>query len=341
MDQEKRKAFCQIISPLLSTLDMTCLVRIAQSFPLTWEIPLIHFEFPLHTKRSTPDFLFYIDLLQGLSLPWNFPQSKPWQILSSILLQECQTRFLSNHNILGVWLEFDRQMKQQYPLDPNFLFVTKGMSFETIKLVMSRILSLHPGSPSHLGEIFDDKALHQCVQQGWEIGFLGFMLARSVPPIRMGINYAQNKTADFLAALQILSYKYDGLFLDSFLKKMAFFPGPILLSLDFEKTVKPRIGLECKPVGIEISEQHRFWSSFFRFLETENLMSKEQSRWFLNWLKEQVHPLQKKGTFGIREINHVKFVFIPHDPIRVKLYLGIRQATASGDRSLPRENVLV
>ncbi len=304
----------QLLSPLLLSLeDSDKLIRIGQLLPSSWQIPLIHIEFPLYLDQITADFSFYIDLstcsassFLESSLPLELRQSHTWKLLSDFMSHAIATGFFAERQIQGVWLEFDVCEKGVWPPDPNLLFVTRSLRNELVLSTIEKVTSFVCTKKQPLQTLVK---LQNCSDRDWKIHFLGFMLGRSVPPIRIGLMRARFDPRQVQEALKLLGYMHPIKELTSLIKKLKNFPGIIFLSFDFDDPIGDRIGLECQPIYLDFAAREVFWWEFLFFLQKENMMSNEKVERFLPFTCE---------------INHVKFVFAPQQPIRAKLYVGLR-----------------
>jgi hypothetical protein len=243
---------------------------------------------------------------------------------------------LLSNNVESMWLEFDILNYTYLNLLPCvFLSINRDKFNHKILIEISSRLLNHQLSSSFK---YNLKHCINCLPSGAYVDYLGAMLSRSEPTIRIISLISSNQ---ILKYLKQIGWSGSQEIIESLLLKLSKFTRSICLSYDVGERVLPRIGIE-----FFLYKQPKYdyrWNFFLDYLVDLNLCSYLKKEALLNWFgyskitsnsnflstfydKSDCSSVIFKSpqtNILIRRVSHIKIVYNSDKSLEAKAYLGL------------------
>ncbi len=238
-----------------------------------------------------------------------------------------------NQYIEHIWLEMDNQELDREQPAPCFFFEVSHQANKNYDWITKLAL------PTLYGQSVPETTKNQiahCISnlpKYSHIAYIGTMLSRPNSPIRLCIKM---EIKDVISYLKAIGWNYDFEQITKTLNNLIKdFAESVVLTLDVQDKVMPRVGFEYKPAF-----QAKGWDVILARLVENELCYASEREAFLNWQHEPTELQDKEFRhqltlippdklsednlpITIRRLNHVKVDCYQNSQLRAKIYYGL------------------
>ena len=317
---------------LVSPQNLSDILAIAGRFPggLT---DFLGFECHLNGEGSRADWALAIsgkgkaryelvDFLNNGHLPKSYMKTSEWKHIRAFAQTWADPCSSLNDNVLGAWLEFD--MPESSPLIPvpSVFFNPTNINGKTAvdpsqyEWFTKEALPLLSGHPLPKGI---ERRVYQCIQKmptDASLFIVGVMLSRAISDVRMSVQF--HNPNQIIPYLQAIGWSDDtGVFASIIEELETKKVNRLVLDYDVGKNIGHKIAIECSFYPNHY-QRETHWKDFLDYLVEKNLVTPEKRDALLEF------PGDEQNNTLVRYITHVKIVYEPNRPLKVKAYLAIR-----------------
>lgn len=334
--------FCEIVSLFLSAelVDEKSKIKLLECsslFSPNTEVSCIGFECPLNGSDQWCDFHFELfltnEILSALQHSFSdriWVQNCSWEKISTFFNNWSKSGFVNETNVAPrVGLEFDIGSSPAiWPPKPN-LFFELGNDENTYQ-------QIHDAFYWSNGNRLSEKSsgiVQKCTTNNLTITYAGFMLGRSLNAIRLVCRSKEKSGIDeMFAYLDNINHPCLDDNLISLVNKVSPFVTTISFELDIGEYPMPKLGINCLVKKDNFVATKNQWEHFLAFLCAEKLITNANKNALLTWIggkSELISSLDLNSLNSetldainvVRDINHIKFNYIPEKKLQTKAYL--------------------
>lgn len=263
-----------------------------------------------------------VDFLNNGHLPKHKQDKPEWKQIRDFVEVWADPQSILHKKILGAWLEFDMpQTPTSVPI-PSVFFNPAQINGSTASDSFQHSWFTKIALPSLMGHPLPkmvERNVQKCIQKlqdGTSLFIVGVMLSRETSDVRMSVRFRDSY--QIVPYLKSIGWLYDiepFLSLITDLAKMG--ANRLILDYDVGRQIGCKIAVECSFSPNKYHEETH-WKEFLHYLVEKKLITSEKCDALLQF------PGQEQNGFFVRYITHVKIVYEPGHPLKVKAYLAIR-----------------
>ena len=329
--------YFSISTPYVSTLlvppkNYTNIQAISKFFPrgLT---DFLGFECRLNAHDSQTDWALAIsgkgnarhvlaDFLNNGHLPSSYKQIPEWKQIHNFSKMWINENSVLHKRILGAWLEFDMPENSPDIPVPSVFFNPSNINGKTANDITHFEWFTKHAVPALIGRKLTksaEKNVHLSIMKmpsKASLFIVGIMLSRKTSDVRMSVLFKDS--AQLMPYLRDIGYQdKTDVFADLVNELEKRKANRMVLDFDIGKRIGKKIAIECSFHPNKFHEETQ-WKTLLDFFVEKGYVTSEKRDELLRF------PGKDEGTNIVRYITHLKIVYEPGKPLRVKAYLAIR-----------------